>query len=264
MSMQTRCPRCQTQFHIRREQIEAAGGMVRCGECLEIFDARPALIGDPPEPSPAAPAPVTPDPAGSDVGRGEREQADDPAGPVPECAPLPARSPVSARGGQTPGEAPRRQGWTTTLAWGLANLLLLATLLGQYLLVNREVLADRPEFRPLIAALCRMAGCEVAPRRDPSAFELTGRTVQSHPDFEGSLLIDAAFVNGARFAQPYPSIEILFTDTENRVVASRRFPPGDYLPAPASGEMAPGGEARLLLEILDPGEGSVGYEIRFF
>ncbi len=41
--MYTRCPKCDTVFHISREQLEAAGGDVRCGRCSGIFNAREAL-----------------------------------------------------------------------------------------------------------------------------------------------------------------------------------------------------------------------------
>ncbi len=33
------CPRCNASFQVAAEQIEQAGGRVRCGNCLQIFDA---------------------------------------------------------------------------------------------------------------------------------------------------------------------------------------------------------------------------------
>ncbi|MEM7365368.1 MAG: MJ0042-type zinc finger domain-containing protein, partial [Pseudomonadota bacterium] len=40
----TRCPHCNTTFRITENQLEVAGGAVRCGSCLEIFAARNHLI----------------------------------------------------------------------------------------------------------------------------------------------------------------------------------------------------------------------------
>ena len=40
----TRCPNCKTAFHIGTAQLDAAGGKVRCGSCLEIFDAKEHFV----------------------------------------------------------------------------------------------------------------------------------------------------------------------------------------------------------------------------
>ncbi|GEM_PF-1831142 len=37
--MYTQCPACQTRFRITPEQLQAAGGKVRCGECRQVFYA---------------------------------------------------------------------------------------------------------------------------------------------------------------------------------------------------------------------------------
>ncbi len=66
----TLCPHCNTRFRITGAQLEAHHGMVRCGHCMQAFDARPGFIPD--EPSPqldlpmpeeAAPAPQSGQPA---------------------------------------------------------------------------------------------------------------------------------------------------------------------------------------------------------
>lgn len=46
----TRCPHCETRFKIGVAQLEAHKGMVRCGKCMQIFDARPEFIADQPSP----------------------------------------------------------------------------------------------------------------------------------------------------------------------------------------------------------------------
>ena len=33
------CPHCHTRFRVREDQLAAAGGQVRCGACLALFDA---------------------------------------------------------------------------------------------------------------------------------------------------------------------------------------------------------------------------------
>jgi predicted Zn finger-like uncharacterized protein len=79
--VETRCPRCQRQLEVNDEQLRSALGQVRCGQCLQVFDAgtgdiefiAPKVSGDEPEPDfagitvaamatadPPAPAPVVP------------------------------------------------------------------------------------------------------------------------------------------------------------------------------------------------------------
>ena len=46
MSATTQCPTCNTRFKITQAQLDAREGMVRCGRCQAVFDARPYLQGD--------------------------------------------------------------------------------------------------------------------------------------------------------------------------------------------------------------------------
>jgi predicted Zn finger-like uncharacterized protein len=44
MSLLTRCPRCSTVFRVTPVQLQARGGKVRCGRCMNVFDGFQALI----------------------------------------------------------------------------------------------------------------------------------------------------------------------------------------------------------------------------
>lgn len=46
----TLCPHCNTRFRIAGAQLDAHQGMVRCGHCMQPFDARPGFIPDQPDP----------------------------------------------------------------------------------------------------------------------------------------------------------------------------------------------------------------------
>lgn len=61
MSGTTLCPHCDTRFKIAEAQLEAHHGMVRCGHCLQAFDARPGFIPD--QPSPQLELPILNEPA---------------------------------------------------------------------------------------------------------------------------------------------------------------------------------------------------------
>ena len=80
-SFVTQCPHCQTSFRVSHNQLSVARGVVRCGNCLQVFNAAKQLLEQnaslqsvltPPvetavdvTPAPAAPAepPIEPVPA---------------------------------------------------------------------------------------------------------------------------------------------------------------------------------------------------------
>jgi predicted Zn finger-like uncharacterized protein len=42
-TLTTRCSHCDTVFRVTAEQLRARAGQVRCGRCLQVFDALAAL-----------------------------------------------------------------------------------------------------------------------------------------------------------------------------------------------------------------------------
>lgn len=61
MNGTTLCPHCNTRFKIIEAQLEVHHGMVRCGHCLQAFDARPGFVPD--QPSPQLELPILDEPA---------------------------------------------------------------------------------------------------------------------------------------------------------------------------------------------------------
>lgn len=55
----TQCPNCSTRFRISRSQLRAAHGAVRCGACLEVFNAVHHLLRDELSPAPGQVAATT-------------------------------------------------------------------------------------------------------------------------------------------------------------------------------------------------------------
>ncbi len=55
MNGTTLCPHCSTRFNISEAQLTAHQGMVRCGHCMQAFDARPGFVPDVPSPQLALP-----------------------------------------------------------------------------------------------------------------------------------------------------------------------------------------------------------------
>jgi predicted Zn finger-like uncharacterized protein len=282
--MFTECPNCSTVFRVYPDQLAAAGGRVRCGDCLAVFDAREYRredLDDLPATPPPAEAEAEPPVDDAPIPQGDLFEA--PAPFRQELAQALSAPPAADRKPQPPARpkappkrrpdptldlpfdhdfaAPRRG--TPLLGWGAA-VLLLGLLAGQYLWFNRQPLSQVPALQPAMSALCGLLPCGLESLPDPAAFELTGRAVQSHPSYEGALLVDVTFLNHSNMARPYPGLEVLFTDLEGNTVASRRFSPAEYLGNGPQQPLAAGAEAHATLELLDPGDLAAGYEFRFF
>ncbi|WP_415582996.1 zinc-ribbon domain-containing protein, partial [Cupriavidus taiwanensis] len=102
----TRCPACRTAFRLVADQLRLRQGLVRCGQCETVFDAREHLIeiplpagntaGSAPAsaPKPAAPASATADTSAPLV--------PSPAAPAPTPAPTPAFTPTIDPGYDVP------------------------------------------------------------------------------------------------------------------------------------------------------------------
>lgn len=63
----TQCPHCQATFKVQDQHLSAAGGKVRCGSCLEVFNALENLTKpDLTQPKPVPTTPVAPTPHAQD------------------------------------------------------------------------------------------------------------------------------------------------------------------------------------------------------
>ncbi|MBB3005501.1 DUF3426 domain-containing protein [Cupriavidus alkaliphilus] len=105
----TRCPACRTAFRLVADQLRLRQGLVRCGQCETVFDAREHLIeiplpagttaGSAPAPSQKPAASATPAPAAADA---PAPLASSPAAPAPTPAPTPAFTPTIDPGYDVP------------------------------------------------------------------------------------------------------------------------------------------------------------------
>ena len=65
-SFVTQCPHCQARFRVNHAQLSVARGVVRCGSCLQVFNAARQLLEQRDQasaPEPDVPVELTPEPA---------------------------------------------------------------------------------------------------------------------------------------------------------------------------------------------------------
>ena len=151
------------------------------------------------------------------------------------------------------------------IAWFGGILLLSTTLLLQYFWLNRDQFVQHPSAQALIEKACLKFDCNKLTIRDPSNIELLTRNVFSHPNEKNTLMISIVLQNNAKFSQPYPMLQVNFSDIRGDDVVARRFTPTEYLETKQEEYplLQPGTDASFNLEIQDPGKQAITYEFNF-
>ncbi len=155
----------------------------------------------------------------------------------------------------------RRRRW-----WLPVAVLAAVVLLGaQVLYFQFDAWAKNPSIRPVYEWLCPMLHCELPVMRAVDEIRSRNLVVRANPEVPGELTVDALIINQARFAQPFPEIELRFSSVDGRPIAARRFKPSDYLAGELKGAtmFAPMTPVHIALEIEDPGPEAVSYFIQF-
>ncbi|MEJ7137007.1 DUF3426 domain-containing protein [Amphibiibacter pelophylacis] len=194
-----RCPHCQTVWQVQPQQWRAVQGWVRCGHCLQPFDAVQNLI-DTESSAPqvaTAPAPAAHTPptrvAGSDRSAWPSLDLDEPADASPADRWLDEAEPVTATVTANIASEPALEpeppppdflspprtaaAAAPASGWDRASRVLIP-LLG-LLLVAQMLLASRhwqaawwPETRAVWVPLCQALGCQLRPERDLAVWSL--------------------------------------------------------------------------------------------
>lgn len=269
MSLLTRCTHCHTVFRITAEQLQAHGGKVRCGRCLQIFDGMVALAPD----APVVPAPEIPQPvaAATTVAATEPAQETAPsspasaveepvaAAPAPDTVPLQTLSVSTADAeplldvqAETPAaEAIELQAEQLATAaenpfihepetaepaarrpWlAAAGIVLAVALAGQAIFFYRGELASRhPLARQWLNAACAQVGCAVPLPRVTKAVLIEASDLQLvDPARPDRILLTATMRNHAGHDVAYPALDLVLTNATDHTLARRIFLPVDYL-----------------------------------
>ena len=265
--MHTRCPECQTTFAVKPAQLEAREGLVRCGRCDAVFHAREHLVEsqtdsgvtDGTQDDDGENRPATR--KGARKGTGSKKTRKSGSGKtktVPEEVPLPAQLVLPLTGAMA---GPR----TRTPFWVAGNLLLLLLLTTQGIVFYGGQLAQNfPAAQPLLAGVCRVAGCQLTPQQNINLIDLVEAKVAPHPKFDKALRIRATLVNRAGFTQPHPVMEVTLSDSNGQIIARRAFRPEEYLEKLSDDKrgMPQNVAVSVLLDVTHPNNRALGYEIR--
>lgn len=260
--MYAQCPDCLTVFSMDAEILAQARGRVVCGHCQAQFDALDNLSGQlPPEPFQRLPE------RGASGALPRVESAV--YRPRPEAQAFAAESAAGEDFSQLTF-SPRfareaRGGGARRWPWLVACLILLLLLCAQLAWAKRDDLVADPTTGPWLRQLCAGLDCRLPLVQDTHRLRLLARDVQAHPSVPGALLISATVHNDAVFDQPWPMVVVTLSDVDGKRLAMRRLRPVEYLGdgAAVARGLAAGSNAALVLEVEDPGNKAVAFEIGF-
>lgn len=150
--------------------------------------------------------------------------------------------------------------------WLVGALLLLLGLAGQGLYFFRSELAARqPALKPLLQQFCGVLRCSIRLPADPSLLSIETSDLAADPRQANLVTLNAILRNRAKQAQEYPQLELTLTDTQDKMVARRIFPPAAYAKNADLGRGMPPNEELTVKLHLDLGDlKAAGYRVYLF
>ena len=160
-----------------------------------------------------------------------------------------------------------RQQWQNMRSAGMlaaSGLLILAFGL-QYAWFNLDTLVLERRFTGLTVVLCRLTTCPDTQLIDLSSLVTEELVVRSHPDVADALQVNFIFRNDRNREQPFPLVELNFTDIDGQIVANRVFTSDEYMPGEMQlfTHMPAHSSIQVSLDLVDPGSEATGYSLVF-
>lgn len=238
----TRCPKCETHFKVSLDQMNKAQGLVRCGECMHVFSADQYLqTNQPTTPSESK----TPQEKQSTANNESKKW-------IPEI-------PLQIRYEET------KKPLLGRMVWGSLFILGCLMLVTQVFWFERNELSQHPQLTSLYKQVCAKLDCSLTSRQDIPQIANHQLVVRDHPKYLGALAIDILMENQAPFPQPFPAIQLIFSDLNGEPKAARNIQPQEYLGGDFSKtRLMPSGKAvQVQIELIEPGAQAPNYRLQF-
>jgi len=249
--METSCPHCNSHYRVTDNQLQAALGRVKCGECGMVFNALQSLKsfdGElPPNYRPPTPG-KPPEPTAQNTGSTSEALAEE----------------LSLHKAMY-GHERHSIAHFAPFLWFLGILLLIVVGIAQAVYYQRYTLIDKPKFQQQVLTLCELVPCGEAGFTSIRQIKLLERNVFTHPVTSNALMVTGSFVNQAPFPQKLPNMLVSLFDINGSLIANRSFKPSEYLQTDKNRDSLPAGKPmQFRLEIVDPGTDALTYEFEFF
>jgi predicted Zn finger-like uncharacterized protein len=238
----TLCIHCKTRFRVSKAQLAAHQGMVRCGHCLQAFDARPNFIADTVD---AQPADIVETELVSDI-----DQTDPVTENLQELSDIPTpekagksklASSVSHLMSTTaalfasrennsdaaPGNGSVDRSWIWVSGVSILTILLLAQ---SAYFFRISLAAHMPALKPTLQAYCRLLNCSVPLPENLDLISMESSSLDADPVKANQITLNALLRNRAKYPLAYPLLALTLNDSQDKPLSRRTFLPSEYLP----------------------------------
>ncbi|MDI1309006.1 MAG: DUF3426 domain-containing protein [Methylotenera sp.] len=267
MSNITNCPNCQTQFIVTDDQLNQHNGKVRCGHCLNVFDAKIELVNiteseaDIKEGTDLASI-KTVNPA--EVTQNEQQESPQVSSEDSEIV----QDVVLQHSQANYFEAidhkakskSRLSNWLLSL---LAIILFLAALAQSLYYWRSDIAIYYPKLKPLLTQLCEKISCNIQLPKKIEFIIIDDSDMREDEAHEGFVHFSTTLINQAAFNQTYPNIELTLTDIEDKPKFRRIFTPAEYLPehTDITRGLPAGAEIKVKLALTAQDKAVAGYRL---
>ncbi len=240
--MFTQCEHCKAIFEINMREVTIANGMLRCGECHQVFNGSKTMSTSMPQPysdktveyvknqDSKKPETIRHTDIITDHNKDNQDNKNEDA-PQKE-------KPRKIKGIEIDSD-------NVGLRLKIIALLLLLSLLAQVLYHYKDEILGKNRY-------------------EPEKIHMVNHNVFTHPIEKGVLLISASMENEADFDQKYPILEVRLTDSQSKLVALRRFSPKEYLDNYNDTMLLKKNVVtNLKLKIKDPGSRATRFQFHF-
>jgi predicted Zn finger-like uncharacterized protein len=287
----TNCPACQTQFVVTDEQLNQHGGKVRCGKCLNVFDATQQIVesdendlenaddsnsydlvvdqpqSEKPKLDETEPAIIiSEEMASEEQVIEEKDTKSTNADTRHTLTAIADAQPsnfddLADKSKLNPSKITKRSRlWILAL---LAFMLLLFAVAQSVYFLRNEIAIYYPRLKPYLVQACEKIACSIDLPKKIEFIVIDDSDIQEDADYLGLMRLSSTLINQAGFSQAYPNIELTLTDTEDKPKLRRFFKPSEYLAANTNiaNGLGPGEEVKIKLAMTTHGETVAGYRV---
>jgi hypothetical protein len=116
----------------------------------------------------------------------------------------------------------------------------------------------------MLNELCVLAHCQLSVWQQPEAFQPIQFSVTADPIQNGLLMVQLSFKNTAEWPQPWPLIELTFTNISGQKMGLRRFHPDEYLNSAHTPNINAGQSVSVELAIQETTGKAEGFQFNFY
>lgn len=270
-SINTRCPACDTAFNVTKGQLKVADGLVRCGGCLHVFNALPPA-------SDSAKEKHTPEQTTTPLATMAKKIRQETSPEIPQ-QPSAIQQKPTAHTQQHPiqlsiqlplpkndlelNEDALIENRLSRYITNLLIILLIALCATQILWFQKDKWLQEDLLRPAYQALYSLLDKPLPARRAHKQIVNKQLIIQPHEELADAIRISILLENNAPFSQPFPTLQLLFTDVKGRTTAQRTLLAHEYINTQLfPHQLIPSKQpVQIQLDMMAPGHRAVGYQL---